>query len=145
MASKTPKNGPNFMNLDNLPPGGAYCYLMPDGKTFVLTKDFETRTTLGNITIPAGFISDGPSIPERLRSVISVLGKHIFPAFLHDYWYRVPKARVISRGPRKKYVSRELADNIFLQEMKDLKVPWWRRRLMWRMVGAFGASSWREK
>lgn len=146
---KIPPNDPNFMDLDNLPPGGLHCYLLPDGKTFVLTKDFVTETTLGTVTIPAGFMTDGPSVPSRLRSIISALGKHFFPAVLHDYWYRVIWAREIPSdctyhkiGIRT--VTKKVADNIFLQEMKDLKVPWWRRRLMWRMVGAFGKSSWRE-
>lgn len=145
MPIKVPSNDPNFMDIDNLPPGGLHCYILPDGVTFVVTRKFKMNTTLGTILIPPGFMTDGPSIPRRLRSVINSLGKHFFPAVLHDFWYRVPWSRVAGTWEKEIVVTKKIADNIFLQEMKDLKVPWWRRRLMWRMVGAFGGSSWREK
>ena len=142
-----PANDPNFMDIDNLPPGGIHTYLLPDGKTFVLTKEFTIMTTLGTITIPPGFMTDGPSIPERLRSVVTVLGKHFFPAVLHDWWYRVIWARKVSTGNRQDgsvvRVTKEMADNIFRQEMADLNVPWWRRSLMWLAVHVGGEDSWR--
>lgn len=138
---KRPPNDPNFMDIDNLPPGGAHFYLLADGKTFVLTKDLIVVTRLGTITIPAGFMTDLASIPKRLRSFISVLGKHFIAAILHDYWYRVVWARKIGNI----IVTKEEVDDVFLEEMADAKVSWWERRVMWRMVGAFGDSSWREK
>lgn len=173
------------MDVNNLPPGGIHLYLLPDGLNFVVTQDKVYDTTLGKVTVPAGFKTDGPSIPERFRSVINSLGKHFFAAVLHDFWYRVIWAREVmvvkDEGVRKKptieeleaildqegnspikilpngeirtvgeaednliIVTKKRADDIFLKEMKDLKVPWWRRRLMYRAVRVGGASSWRE-
>jgi hypothetical protein len=140
MKVEIPPNDPNFMDINNLPPGGMHLYLLPDGLNFVLTKDKTFDTTIGNVTIQAGFVSDGPSIPPRLRSIINSLGKHFFAAFLHDLWYRVIWARIVGQVT----VTKQMADDIFLKEMKDLKVPWWRRRLMWRAVQVGGGSSWRE-
>jgi hypothetical protein len=130
MCIEIPINDPNFVNVDLLPPGGMHFYLLPDGETFVVTKDRTVDTSL------AGFITDLASIPKGLRSLISVLGKHFVAAVLHDLWYRVPWTR---HGVRK-----EMADTIFLEEMADLGVPWWKRRAMYRGVRVGGASSWVE-
>lgn len=132
------------MDIDNLPPGGAHFYLLPDGETFVLTQDLAVETRLGTIIIPAGFKTDLASIPPRLRSIVSVLGKHFIAAILHDYWYRVIWARKIELAGQQIIVTRDMADDIFLEEMADLTVSWWKRRLMYRTVRVGGASSWRE-
>lgn len=136
MSIEIPVNDPNFMNVDLLPPGGMHFYLLPDGETFVVTQDRDIETRLGIVTIPAGFMTDLASVPSGLRSFISVLGKHFMAAVLHDLWYRVPWTR---HG-----VTREIADTIFLEEMADLKVSWWKRRAMYRGVRIGGSSSWVE-
>ena len=129
----------NFLDVDNLPEGGVNFYLLPDGKTFVVMKSFVIFTSIGKVEIPKGFVTDLASIPPKLRSIISVLGKHFIAAVLHDLWYRVPE----QRRPGSAYISRELADEIFLKEMEDLDVSWWKRRLMYRAVRIGGADFWR--
>lgn len=81
------------------------------------------------IVVPAGFIFDGASIYRPLWSILHPMGRYRNAALIHDYLYRTG------------IVSRARADEIFLEAMEELEVPWRRRRLMYRAVRLFGRES----
>ena len=107
----------------------------PDYKLYRNTIEFEYR--VGNeqsgkvIKIPKGYITDGASIPKWAWSIIGgPVGKYAPAAIVHDYIIE------FELYPRKK------ADKIFLEAMKVLKVPFWKRRIMYRAVRI--NSGWRK-
>ncbi len=115
------------------------------GRCFELLRDYKIKTSLGLITIPAGFQTDLASIPKIFWSLVSPLEAHFPAAVLHDYFYRVPNARQkINNGIGFVDITREVADEIFLEEMGDLKIPGWKRFVMYYAVRLGGNSSWVE-
>ncbi len=86
---------------------------------------------LAEFTVPRGFETDGPSIPRRLRGVVSAVGNQFQPAIAHDFTY------LNDTGLTKKQ-----ADQLFLDGMKSLGVPWYRRRVMYLAVRSFGKGHW---
>ncbi len=80
------------------------------------------------VIVPDDFLTDLASIPRIFRLFVPKNGRHRAAAVIHDYLCR------------SKEVSRKIADKIFLEAMVILKVPKWRRNLMYRVVriGALG-------
>jgi len=88
------------------------------------------------ITVPAGQETDFASIPAALWSLVGhPAGTYVQASVLHDYIYRQPGV----------LVTRTKADAMFLEGMTVLGVSWWKRRLMWAGVRAFGAAAWEER
>lgn len=79
------------------------------------------------ITIPAGFITDFASVPRFLWAILPHDGPWAPAAVVHDFLYSHHSA-----------CSRFLADAVFRDGMATLKVPLWRRWLMWLAVRAWG-------
>ena len=91
------------------------------------------------ITIPEGFITDLASIPFGARWLIPKLGRHAQSAVLHDFLYN-------KRGKMaNKTYSRKECDQIFLEAMGVLKVPFWKRKIMYRAVRLGGFIPWSKK
>ena len=88
-----------------------------------------------DLTIPAGFITDGASIPRLLWPLFSPTGKHMRAAVVHDYLYHLCK----SCG-RAGVRSRKMADKLFLLAMLDSGVSPIRAKLMYWAVRVFGGS-----
>lgn len=88
----------------------------------------------GEIEVPIDFISDGASIPRLSQVIVGSpwSGKFVEAAVIHDWGYHIQKL------PRKK------VDLIFLEAMKILKVPFWKRRVIFRAVRMFGWIFWRN-
>jgi len=80
------------------------------------------------IKIPAGFITDFASTPRFLWSIFPPFGKYGKAAVLHDYLYGTQK------------YSRKKCDKTFLEAMGVLKVPKWKRYMMYYAVRLFGRS-----
>ena len=74
------------------------------------------------ISIPEGYLTDLASIPRVVRWLIPKLGKHAQAAVIHDFMYQYHVY------PQKR------CDEIFLEAMGVLKVPLWKRRLMFRAL-----------
>ncbi|MEA2036130.1 MAG: DUF1353 domain-containing protein [Nanoarchaeota archaeon] len=85
------------------------------------------------INIPEGYLTDLASIPPIARWLIPKLGRHAQAATLHDYIYEYNK------------YSRKKCDKIFLEAMKVLKVPFWKRQVMHKAVRMFGWISWNNR
>lgn len=109
--------------------------ILPDGRRARLLEPFRVRLReLGNrpLSIPAGFETDFASVPRFFWRVVPPWGRYSPAAVVHDYLYRTGQ------------VPRDLADRIFLNLMKRLGVPAWKRRVMYWAVRVFGGRSWRK-
>ena len=85
---------------------------------------------LTEFTVPVGFEHDGPSIPRRLQGIVSKFGNQFQPSIAHDWTYVHP-------GLTKKQ-----ADQLFLEGMEELGVPWYRRRVIYLAVRVGGKGHW---
>lgn len=85
------------------------------------------------IRVPKGFITDFASVPRLFWMVIPPDGEYTAAAVVHDYLYH------------KHIYKRKRSDKIFLEAMKTLKVPFWKRRIMYRAVRLFGWVPWKKK
>ena len=86
---------------------------------------------------PAAFRTDLASIPRLLRWLIPQIGRHIQAAIVHDLLYRRPSTR---QG-----LTRAQVDKMFLDAMKFLGVPLWKRQLMYAGVRVGGWASWKKE
>lgn len=84
-----------------------------------------------HLRVPVGFGTDLASIPQFFRNVVPQIGRHIQPAICHDYAY------VYDVG-----LTKEEADLMFLDGMKSVGVPWWRRQVMYLAVRLGGKGRW---
>ena len=78
--------------------------------------------------IPAGFHSDGASIPFGFHWIFNPLGSYAMAAVLHDFLLTTE--------------TRDFADKEFRKAMKLLKVPSWRVSVLFCAVHLF--SRWKE-
>lgn len=98
-------------------------------RCFELTASFRYVSSLGVITVPAGFITDGASIPRLFWAVLSPFGDYFEAAVIHDYLYSVHNTK-FTRGQ---------ADLIFKEAMYNVGVPWYRREVIYLAVRMFGS------
>ena len=89
------------------------------------------------IKVPQGFITDLASVPRYLWITFPPFGKYTDASIVHDYLY--------SKDCEYKSVTREQADKIFLELMKQLGVPTWKRYAMYYAVRLFGKSHFRKE
>lgn len=99
------------------------------------------------ITVPRGFVTDFGSIPRFFWRLAPPWGRYAKATVIHDLLYAtrgtgmIDGVRWISR--RTDY-SREECDDIFYEAMGVLKVPGWKRAMMFAAVrvgggGGFGS------
>lgn len=109
-------------------------------ETFTVMEEFSYDVGyLGSnltIIVPKGKITDFASIPKILTPIFPRYGQHTKAAVLHDYLYDLV---------RKEGFPRRLADFFFLDAMKILNVPLWRRLIMYYCVRLFGWAAVRKK
>jgi hypothetical protein len=105
-----------------------------DGDVFVLTADllYRIERTGELITVPAGFVTDFASVPKYAQSFISVLGKHSVPAVVHDFLYW------------EQTCTRQQADDILAEAMKEYDSPWYQISAVYWAVRAGAGSAWSE-
>jgi hypothetical protein len=102
-------------------------------RLFMVVALFRVITSKGVIGVPAGFITDGASIPEMFWSILSPFGPWFHAALFHDWGY--------SRNNTT--LTRAEVDAIFKELMFNIGVPWLKRETIYRAVRLFGASSYR--
>jgi len=84
----------------------------------------------GVLTVPAGFLSDGASIPRFLWAVVGCPhDTYLRAAVIHDHLYRSAA------------LPREWCDAVFLRALADCGIRLGKRRLMYRAVRLFGGLS----
>lgn len=100
------------------------------GNVFTLLRP----VSFGGITIPAGFESDGASVPRLLWGVVFPRDdrRALFGALFHDFIYRTHPAAW----------TRADADETFLYLMQQGGVPYVRRIRAYLGVRLFGKLSW---
>ena len=86
------------------------------------------------IDIPAGFVTDGASVPQPFWSIIPPWGQYGQAAVVHDFLCEHLFTKV-SGVPTK--ITRKRADQIFLEAMEVLQVPAWKRLSMYAAVRAY--------
>ena len=87
-----------------------------------------------NLTVPAGFSSDGASVPRFFWRIVFPPGdtRALRAAFLHDFIYR----------NHPEGWSRKAADDLFRKVLIEDGVPRFSADLAWCGVRCFGESSW---
>ena len=102
---------------------------------FELFSDYVYKTKDYLIEVPKGFVTDYASIPKLLRIIVLPYGKHSGASVIHDWLYS---------SNCNLEISREKADKIFLEVLKEEKVNLFLRRLMYIAVRKFGRSRFRN-
>jgi len=97
------------------------------------TYRFEDPDNYNKIVIPKGFITDFASTPRILYPIIPQIGIYNKACIIHDYLYQ------------EKIFPRKTCDLYFLQAMKILGVPKWKRNLMFAAVRLFGKKYYGKK
>ena len=87
------------------------------------------------ILVPRWFVTDFASVPKIFWSLFPKTGKYRDAAVVHDYLYRYNGFGFWSRAG---------VDKIFIQAMKELEVPWWKRQALWSAVRIGGWKTWRK-
>jgi hypothetical protein len=104
-------------------------------RTFKFTAPFRYDSRIGWITVPAGFLTDGASIPRIFWSIFSPTGSYFEAAVIHDYLY--------SKASNW-YIDRAMADTIFHDAMKEIGVGWLTRRTIHRAVRLGGWKGYKK-
>lgn len=105
-------------------------------QSFVLRTDFQYH--VGSypsdhfISVPAGFHTDGISIPWCFAWIVQRWGKGLAAGILHDYLYR------------SKSHTRHEADRIFREALKVCGVSSWRRTVCYVALRTFGGFAWNK-
>lgn len=130
MVNRVAFNGPAITEFHPATP--AYPDLGIEARDWYFTvhATFTVRWKSYTLTIPEGLETDLASIPRILQSFIPLIGNHLQAAIVHDMCYRA-----------KVGVSKKDADDMFLDMMRELGVPLWKRTVMYQAVNLFGASS----
>ena len=108
---------------------------VPGNESWKLVHDFYVQVAGLPFTVPAGFITDGASIPRFLWRICGhpMSTKRLPVAIFHDYLY----AGVLP-------FSREDADQIYRDGLiKPLGFPRWKANLEYYALRLFGGSHWK--
>jgi len=104
-----------------------------------ITAPFCYLSSKGTIFVPAGFRSDGASIPRIFWSIFSPFnGDYFDGALIHDFLY--------SKDSTADYpdFTRADADEIFKEAMFNLGVGWVKRETIYRAVRLGGWASYKK-
>lgn len=102
-----------------------------DGIVMRLTHPCRIMTSAGMVTIPAGFLTDGLSIPRFAWSIVGPsTGGAFLAGLLHDFLYSRDSDGIFE-------VSRAKADDLFREAMYNLGIGF-KRNLIWSAVRMFG-------
>jgi len=106
-----------------------------DGVPSVELKTALKHSIYGRtITVPAGFVSDGMSIPWLFQPLIGSPFKipFVFPAIVHDWFYR------------QQMIDRNLADTIFRAMLTEDGVSKWKCAAIYYSLRLFGWIAWNK-
>lgn len=94
---------------------------------------FYSKSLKRVITVPAGFVTDGASVPRLPFVYLAVGGRAKRAAAVHDWLYQ-------TNGTR----TRRQSDIVFLEGMKVDGISFWARELMYAGVRLGGLGSWSD-
>ena len=106
-----------------------------DGRLFKILEPFIYHVGCVEsqeiITVPKDFITDFASIPRLFYTLVGPpTGRYGKAAVIHDFLYHT------------QVYTRARSDSIFLEAMKVLRVPWYKRYTMYLTVRSFGWIPW---
>jgi hypothetical protein len=93
---------------------------------------YDSDLLQARITIPAGFWTDGASVPRPLWGIIPPWGRYGRAAVIHDYLYRW------------RQFSRRQADDALLEGMWVSGCASWQFATIFTFVRLFGNHAWRK-
>jgi hypothetical protein len=110
-----------------------YIMTVDDSRIFELASPFRYIGSRGTITVPAGFTTDGASVPRVFWSIFQPFGEYFPAAVVHDYLY----------SPRSMHLrlERKTADLIFKEAMYNLGIGWLTRGTIYQAVRLGGWRS----
>jgi len=99
----------------------------------ICDHDFRYQSDLaGLLTVPVGFYTDFASVP-RLGIVYALLGDRAHqPAVVHDWLYYAG------------ITTRNMADDVLMEAMNVLQLPWWQKYPIYWGVRVGGWGAWEE-
>ncbi len=108
-----------------------------NGDIFRLKQKMNYSWNGRTLTVPAGFTSDGASVPEFLWISVSpaIDRRTLAGAVGHDYLYRTTPAGW----------TRKEADDFFYDLIRADGLSWWKAQKAYWGVRLFGGSSWQGK
>jgi len=106
-----------------------------DSRIFQLIQQFRYSSSMGIITVPAGFLTDGASVPRVFWNILSPFGSYFPAALIHDYLYS--KVSIWK-------LTRKQADQLFLEAMKNVGVGWLTRHTIYRAVRLGGWKGYKK-
>ena len=89
--------------------------------------------------VPAGYLSDGASVPKPFWWLLPPWGRYGQAAVLHDI---LCEGKTLFKDEIPYEISRKEADHIFLDAMRHTDVPWYTRYPMFLAVRAWGILGW---
>lgn len=95
---------------------------------FRLLRPLRFESDYDLVEVPAGFETDGASVPRAFWAIFPPYGPYFRAAVVHDFLYSVGNTRFY----------RYESDDIFLEAMESLGVPWVKRHIIYRAVRWFG-------
>lgn len=120
-----------------------------------VTEGFETHTLRlleplvvysgvldARITVPAGFIFDGESIPLWLQWLAPPFGDSKRGACVHDWLYR--NAGYYDESGVFQKVLRSQADAVYRELIEAKGLPRWRANIRWAVLRVVGGLAWRD-
>ena len=111
-------------------PTEPYYHDLPAGRARKLLNDVPVLINGQPYVIPAGFVTDGASVPRGLWNLFPPYGRYSKAALIHDFLYQFGA------------MTRAQADYVFLEAMKELGVGFLARWAMYSGVRAGGWAAW---
>lgn len=112
---------------------------------FKVTKSFRYYLDVDNrdvwAYVPAGFLTDGASVPKPLWFILPPWGRYGQAAVLHDI---LCEGKTMFHSEVPVAVSRKKADHIFRDAMKVAGVNLFERTVMFLAVRAWGIFGWKQ-
>ena len=102
--------------------------LRNESRIFCLLSDFRYISSAGVITVPAGFETDGASVPKVFWALFAPFGPYFHAAVIHDYLYSNHNSRF----------TRLESDLLFKEAMYNSGVRAVTREIVFNAVRAFG-------
>lgn len=92
------------------------------------------------ISIDEGYLTDGASVPRLFWSLVPPMGRYAAAAVIHD---KLCETLRVYSEEREAMLSipRKTADSIFLEAMKVLNVPTFKRNLMYTAVATYRVAA----
>jgi len=103
-----------------------------DADFWYLTEPLHWKSNKLEVTVPKGFTTDFATVPSIFWSWIPPVGRHGYPAIIHDWLYWEQR------------VTRSAADTTFDAALSDLGVSSFKRFAMYQSVSWFGGKYWNE-